>query len=312
MYLSQTIKVNLTQENADILKKPSKVFNKIKAVFVGGMTPTEQRQATVMLSVLQRLNIALRKAEFDELISISANNKLLYENNVGATASLEQGSIALSDGFDSGDIKQVNTLALTVDAEIANLRFLTHVKVNRKPKTGDSPVTIDLYGFISEFKKQPNESEQELGIRVKQAIDSAWGDKLQRDSKLALLEQEFKTQVKKLQDELNDVFPAQSETAILERRVKKDKFTSKHDYHTSRYADYYAYIPFYFMYGFDNNPVEEEGYTLDESDAWDDDTFLDDNKTDASGASFWGGDSDSSFSDGGSSCGSSCGGGCGS
>jgi hypothetical protein len=65
MYLSQTINVNLTQENADILKRPSKIFNKLKAAFSGEMTPAQQQRTEVMLSVLQRVNVGLRRCEFN-------------------------------------------------------------------------------------------------------------------------------------------------------------------------------------------------------------------------------------------------------
>jgi hypothetical protein len=313
MYLSQSINVNLTQENADILKKPSKVFNKIKALFSGGMTPTEQRQATVMLSVLQRLNIALRKAKFDQLVSISANDKLLYESNNKTDADLDEGNMALTNSFESGDITQVNSLALTVDAEIGHLRFLIRVMINRKPRSNSSPIVIDLYGFINEFKRQPHESEQALGLRVKQLIEHAWGDKQQRDAKLSLLELEFRDQVKKLQYEINMLFPAQSDTDTLQRRVRKGKFMSKHGYHTNRYEDCYAYIPFYYLYD-TSDAIGDPGFILDETTVWDDDVIYNDNdnKSDASAAGFWSGDADSSSSDGGSSCGSSCGGGCGS
>jgi hypothetical protein len=265
-----------------------------------------------MLSVLQRLNIALRTAEFDELVSISVNNKLLYENNGNDKANLAQGPLELSDSYKRGDIHRVNTLALTVDADINDLRFLIQVKINPKPKAGATPVIIELYGFISEFKKQPNESEQELSKRVEQLIDTTWGDKEKRESRLLCLEQKFTEQVQKLQHAINQLFPAQSEARPIERKMRKDPFTSKHHYHQDRYLDFYAYIPLFYLYGVGSGDITQEDYILDESVHWDADHH--DMNKDNSGDTGWaiGDGSDSPSSDGGSSCGSSCGGGCGS
>jgi len=305
MYLSQIINVNLTQENADILKQPSKVFNKIKAAFSGDMTPTEQRQSIVMLSVLQRLNIAHRKAGFDDLLSIAANDKLLFESDKVNSNNLEQANVALTYSFNSGDLTQINTLALTIDGQRSNLRFLIHVNIVRKPKNAATPVTINIYGFINEFKKLPTESELELSKRVKSLIQNKWGNKQQQTQRLSVLEQEFDHEVVKLQREIDLLFPAQSDIASKQKVLGTTTLKSKHRCHSVRYDATCAYLPIFYLEASQAEDFDQDEYVKDKLDVWDEDSSFNDNDSQNN----WSG-GDSSSSDSSANCGSSCGGGC--
>lgn len=307
MYLSQIIDINLTRENAEILKKPSKVFNKIKAAFSGDMTPTEQHQATVMLSILQRLNIAHRKAGFDDLVSIAANDKLLFESDNVNSNNLEQANVALTDSFTSGDLTQINTLALTIDGQSKNLRFLIHVNIVRKPKKSATPVSVNIYAFINEFKRLPTESEFDLTKRVKSLIQDKWGNKQQQDQKLGVLEHEFDHEVAKLQHEIDLLFPAQSDIASRQKLLATTTLKSKHRCHRDRYDDICAYLPAYYTEISQTEDFNQDEYIKDKLDVWDEDSSFYDSDSQNNWSS-----GDSSSSDSGSSCGSSCGGGCGS
>ena len=304
MYLLQKIDVNLTKENADILKKPSKVFNSIKAIFQGGLTPTQERQAGVMLSFLQRLNIALRQSKFDRLASVAVNDNIVYESN--DRDSLEESSEVLKAGFSSGEITKVNTLALTVDAVKGQLNFIIHVSLVRKPKVGVSPINIQIFGFINEFRRHDGEDESVFSSRVKNMIASKWGSKKEREARLGELEKEFTEEVNALQMKIDELFPMKSSIANLQRSVKENSFRSNCAYHNQRYDDTYLYLPLFFE-GFDDVDYEDEGYVLDWIESWDNDILHYDSTT----TSGWGEFDSSDTSSDSSGCGSSCGGGCG-
>lgn len=304
MYLLQKIDVNLTKENADILKKPSKVFNSIKAIFQGGLTPTQERQAEVMLSFLQRLNVALRQCNFDRLASVAVNDKIVYESNDGD--SFEDGREVLKSGFSSGEITKVNTLALTVDAVKGRLNYLIHVSLVRKPKVGVSPINIQIFGFINEFRRDDGEDRDMFSTRVKSMIASNWGSKKERAKRLSELEKEFTAEVSTLQVKIDELFPMKSTIADLRRSVKEKSFRSSSAYHNERYDDTYLYLPFFFE-SFDDVDYEDEGYELDRMESWDNDILY----YDSSSASGWGSFESADSSSDSSSCGSSCGGGCG-
>jgi hypothetical protein len=306
MYLSQKIHVNLTAENTAILKQPSKVFNKIKGLFSGVMTPTETQQASVMLSVLQRLNIAHRDAGFNELVSIAINDKLIFESDANDKHQLEQGNGILTDSFVSGEVTKINTLALTIDGESPHLRFLIHVNIVGKPAKNETPVTVNIFAFIKEFKKLPNESEQALAVRLKSLIKSKWGNEQQQQKNLDELESEFNLEVAKLKAQVDTLFPAQSDTSDLQKKVVKKAPKSRNQSHNSRYDDVYFYLPYFYADTAGSKVLAQDDYIQDKLPDWEADTALHDDNS-----SSWFSGSDSS-GDSGSSCGSSCGGGCGS
>lgn len=308
MYLSQVINVNLTDENSELLSRPSKVFNRIKALFSGDMTPTEQLQAEVMLSVLQRLNIALRKAEFSNLVSIIANDTVLFEQGHNGDIDLEAGNIALVDGFDSGQFNSINELRLTVDGNRDNLRYLVHVQIKRQPKASETPVKVTAYGFINEFAKLADETEEQFGKRVKQLIEQQWGNAAQRQSKLDSLEQAFSLEVAALQSEIDALFPAKSEANPHKRMMRDSPLKSRHSSHQNRYDLSGAYFIYWYEgYGQwqQDSDIDDLNMELDDVQTWD----YDSDTTVTADSSSW--TDSASFSDSGSSCGSSCGGGCG-
>ena len=134
MYFSQSINVRLVRENVDVLKRPSKVFNKLKSLLSGEMTPTELQQAYVMLSVLQRLNVALRQSGFEDLVRIRANDTVLYEDDGRTSGDLRAGPAALERGLRESTVGRIDTLELTVDGRGDGLRYLVEVRIARRPK----------------------------------------------------------------------------------------------------------------------------------------------------------------------------------
>lgn len=311
MYLSQTLNINLTAENSDILKRPSKVFNKIKSLFSGDMTPTEQDQAEVMLSVLQRLNVALRNGGFERLVSIVINDEMIYEDNPLSEKNLHEGNEAVADKLFNGNVNRIDSLSLTVDGEYDALRYLIHVFIRRKPKKGETPVRVDVYGFINEFKKRDGESEMALAERVKSLIATKWSDENTRKVNLDSLEQAFESRVAGLQAQIDNQFPAKSTQKDSKRLIRQNPFKSHYANHRARYDNTWAYCPIFFNYYSDDamgDELTDLNVEVDHSDYWDHAS----SEVVTADSSSWTDSVSFSDSSGGSSCGSSCGGGCGS
>ncbi len=319
MYLSQIVNVNLTEENADILKRPSKLFNKLKSVFSGEMTPTQRLRAEVMLSVLQRVNIALRRCEFTDLVSVIANSDLIYEDAEGRNKDLQVSEKAVIDGLHKTEIKQLDSLSLSVDGCKGGIRFLINVNIQRKAAKQSTPVKIQLFGFIEEFRQLPEESATDFSARVKQEIATKWGDESSQKQQLDKLEAVFSSHVAALQAEIDTLFPAHSELEDGKKVLRRDTMKSLHKCHHERYSDTFAYLPIWLLFMEDAHGEAyydaHEDFTYDNNQAWDDSsrfvvgadsTSWADNVSDSN---FGGGASDSG--DSGASCGGGCGGGCG-
>jgi len=308
MYLYKRIDVRLTQNYTELLGRPSKVFNKIKSLFSGEMTPTQQKQADVMLSVIQRLNIAMRRSDFSRLASICVNETLVFDCSTQNTE-LEQSNATLVEGFNSGDFKRVDHIQLVIDGEDDALQYVLKVTIERKPKHQDTPVSIAMYGFVKAFGKQNAESDEAFSQRVKAMMAEQWGSPEQIQQHLDILEGQFEQQVSALSENIKQHFPSGIELSDTEKRVREKAFASQHQSHADRYDPIYGYLPFFYLYSNDVYGEEDGAFILDNTTSdWD---------RNSTGAVL--GAVDSSWTDsidmgdGGSNagCGSSCGGSCG-
>ncbi|MFC3093975.1 hypothetical protein DRW07_10875 [Alteromonas sediminis] len=308
MYLYKRIDIRLTKNYTELLRRPSKVFNKIKSLFSGEMTPTQQKQADVMLSVIQRLNVALRRSGFTRLASISVNNVLVFDCATQETT-LEQSNATLVEGFNSGDFKQLDQIQLVIDGEDQALHYLLNVSIDRKPKHHDTPVCIAMYGFVKAFGKQNTESDNVFSQRVKALMAEQWGTEAQIQQQLDALENQFEQLVTRLSDQIAEHFPSGIEVSDTQKRKRNREMSSQHQSHKDRYDAVYSYLPLFYLYTEGVYAEGEDPFVLDSASSnWDRNTNVtvgtaDDNSwADAI-----------EVSDGGSSagCGSGCGGGCG-
>ena len=312
MYLSQTLNVNLTEENAAILKRPSKIFNKIRAVLSGSMTPTQVKQADVMLSVVQRLNVAFRKSGFSNLIAISVNGQCLYDAAHSESNNLEQSNTSLIEGLEGGNISKMNSLSITVDGEDDILRYLIHVNIVRRPKKDRTPVQVTVFGFLKAFKRQSLENDDAFSIRIKAVLSKQWGDNL--SSKLAQIEADFTAAVGKIQQQINLLFPEKSSLEENKNMKRKSALLFKNKAVQSRYDDSVSYLPVWYLHFEDCDEQHLDGIAFeeDQSGEW----VLDSPEFDGTDKSSWTDAislGDAASIDSGSSCsgGASCGGGCG-
>ena len=312
MYLSQRLHVQLTDENAAILTRPSKIFNKIGALLSGKMTPTEIKQAEVMLSVIQRLNIAFRKAGYTNLVSISVNGQSLYDDKQNSDNDLELSNTHLTTGLESGDFRKINYLSISVEGEDAVLRYLIHVNIARRPKKDRTPVQITVFGFLKEFKQHALETDDQFSIRIKATLAKHWGEDL--PAKLAAIEADFNTAVDSIQRQIDALFPSKSSLDDSKYMLRITPLSFGNKAIQSRYDDFISYLPLFYLHfeQQDNQDATPVDFELDESGDW----ALDSADFDSSDKSSWT-DSislgDSGFSDPGSTCsgGAGCGGGCG-
>ncbi len=310
MYLSQQINVDLTRADLDVLKRPSRVFNKLKSLFSGEMTPTEHRQAEVMLSVLQRVNVALRQIGFDNLVSISANDSVVYEDTRDTVDDLEKGHDAIVRGLSDFEVKRINSLELTVDGEKQRLRYLVHIRILRRPRAGISPVRIKVLGFLREFEQRPGESDDAFATRFNEQIQQQWVDAGVRQRKLDALAETFDAQILELRKELNSMFPARSDAEDRRKVFRSRPIQSRQIAADDRFAGIYGYLPLWYASFADEAAAGDldDDVMFDENDSWE----MEDTKNDSwsAGAAF--GDGDGADGGDGGGCGSGCGGGCGS
>lgn len=329
MLKQQTMEVNLSAKNTAILKRPSKLFNSIKSTFSGEMTPTQVAQANVMLSVLQRLNITLKKSDISNLVIIKMNEDIVYsDENSDFSNDIDAGVTKISERLSELKCNRLNSIELLAEGVIGSIKFIVHVSVLRKPQKGDRPIKIKVTGLLAELSKKNGESEDHLAARVKQYVQtkcSTLADVKSEDTNATMVFSDF---VAKLAVDIERYFPA---------GLDKNKLLSFRGSQSNKYSrvysngglDDYHFFDHAFLYllfsdsaladslGEDQavGLADELGWegpdNLSENEASDIDSYsnqMDTSLDDEITSSWWSSMvDDSSASDSGSSC-SSCGG----
>jgi len=320
--MNRRIKVNLTKENEGKLEKPSKIFNKIKATFSGGMTPAETDRAEVMLSVLQRVNKSLRTANICNLVSLAVNDQLVYQDKIGVEDDLKEGISSFIRDKNASNITVFKGLEQVVAHTSNEILFVYDINVIQKPKKGEPPVTITVSGFPSQFKLKERESiadfESRITSFVKENLNSDQSIKLFNEKYLST----FDAEVDRYTMALEQLFPAGCSSERYKVRL-----LSKGDQRklTKRIGGSFGASMLFMHYwlnaktvsSFDDDLFETSLFDIDLFDSFDEfDCF--DNVQDSGSQSSWTDSLSEFFSDssydggsGGSSCSSSCGGSCG-
>jgi hypothetical protein len=251
------------------------------------------------------------------LTGVVANNQTIYESGDHQVSDLKAGEDIVLENLQTTDIKHLDSLSLSVDGSKSGLTFLIHVNILRRAVKQNTPVKIQVFGFIEEFKQLSGEPADIFSERVKKLIAENWGDESSQQQKLDQLESLFLAETNTLKHHLDELFPAFSELEDSQKMIRRNPMKSRYNSHCKRYDDSFAYLPIWMLYmdGAHGEAYydENDDVVLDNEQPWDDSarygaagdgaTWVDD----MSNSSF----GDSGASDGGASCSGGCGGGCG-
>ncbi len=333
MYFTQIIDVNLTPENTQALTQPSKIFNKMKAIVVGGMTPAESKRAEVMLSVLQRINRAFRACHIENMRRLSINGEHIYIDHEGRDKDFQVGVESFINAHQNEEFKNIRHLELIAESTIKELYFVFDIQVLKTPKPGRPPVTINVLGFLSRFCLDAGESEDALSARVAQHMRRHLKTKTKMNRFVKSHETFFKQTVDKVSEQINSYFPGGISSYDPTRNVtNKNKSKSRGSDFYSHHQSNVLYLDMWMDHvenctdvspdvfvsdnGIQYNEVciaDTQNNSQDNSDTGSDNSWVRDVLTSGDSGSGHSSASCSSSASCGSSCGSSCGGGgCGS
>lgn len=230
MYLTQSITINLVDENETKLKQPSKFLNKLGSTLMGGMTPAEQGSAAVMVSVLDRICESLKMAGVQDLHRLRVNETIVYDDSHGSSQNDLDEAIVISESISRGEFKSIDSLRMVLgwSNESSSLTYLIHVELYRFPPAGKQPVAVHVVGLLKEFEAREGETNDALLTRMR---DYANTNITQDQDKLKqfdqLIQNTFCEFVIELQTQLNYVFPAGASLSDITKQVKPKNAPSK-------------------------------------------------------------------------------------
>lgn len=312
MYLNRKIEIDLTVENQLKLEKPSKAFNKIKAIFSGDMTPTEANRAEVMLSVLQRMNKSLRAAQITKLVTLTVNKQIIYQHKDGENKDLKEGILRFVQNKKEQKISVFKHLRQTVKHIRNDILFVYDIEIIKKPKKGEAPVTVLVSGFPCEFTLSKNEQPDNLEERITNFLKSncSTSEQVRAFNKKYL--DLFDKEVDRVIVEFKKLFPAGcSSTNYKVRLLSRDDKQKLNQRHDSYFASNVLFMD-YWLSSESVTKFSDGGECVDLFETGACENF--DGSLSANSETSWLDSMSSSINEsnfGDSSCGGGCGGGCG-
>lgn len=143
------------------------------SLLTGGLTPTERLQTEVMLSILQSVNVKLRSINVENLIRLSADTTDIYIDKQGNQRDLSQAIQEFAKQMQGDAAKLYKEFLLVLAHENDGLKYLVEISIRRRIKPGESPVHVTVSAVINEFKRENNETDEQLQARLKKVISKS-------------------------------------------------------------------------------------------------------------------------------------------
>lgn len=160
MYLHGTLTIDPAQLTEIHHVKPTKGFARIAHLLTGGLVKTkEERETFCAITILQQVNIVMRAAGIDNIVRLSKDHLVLYEDLEGKEGDLKEAIDAFASKVSSEDVKLFNTLDLVLEQTTKDLTILIDIRINRSHEIGEHPIVITVNGLPNDLSAQDGEGK---------------------------------------------------------------------------------------------------------------------------------------------------------
>ncbi len=218
MYFSGQIAVDPSDITDIVRNQPTKGFLRFaRAISHRVEGRTAERESFAAVSILQRVNMALRAVGVTNILHLSCDDAIIYDDREGADNDFKDALIAFGR-HSAGDKKhdfEVLTLALEHIGDL--LKCLVEVEILRTHEVGVPPIEIRVNGVFSEFEGKDGELTDETAARFDELMpDQEWYNAVQHEGEKEFC-QFLDTLEEAFQDHLSaDRLTREHQTKVLE------------------------------------------------------------------------------------------------
>lgn len=245
MYFHQFIDVNLTAENSKLLKRPSKIFNKLKSAISGNMTPTEARRAEVMIGILQRLNTAFRQVGIKDIDFIKVNTNIAYEDHSDDDQNFDRAIESVCFQLEQGEHKSLDEIEIIAEHSEEDIKYILSIDVNRKPANGNSPIRIQILGLNRNLHRSKDESAASFQTRVENLARQHFKNETVLEDAVSNLETQFSNKTELLNSAIGNLFPNGTKKYGVITKLSSPHLVEVTHQKDSKFYLELAYIPVY-------------------------------------------------------------------
>lgn len=174
MLLTSKISLQPKKEVLIERKPPTKMFAKLLHSLTAGLSSVQEKHQTfTAISILQELNIALRRANIVNIVRLAKDGNDFYYDAHGKDNDLAEAMKDFKVNTDGFAATLFNDLELVLEHDDNQLRYLIEIDVKRVHKLNEKPININISAVAKSLEAKSGETPDELAKR----IEGLFGDK---------------------------------------------------------------------------------------------------------------------------------------
>lgn len=167
MYLSGVLEIDPAQETEIKKVKPTSLFGKVLDFVSFGLAGSKQETETfTAVSILEQINAGLNAIGVNNIIRLAIDNYDFYYDDKGREADLTEALSHFKKKIDPIESELFGTIFMVFEHDQENLKILIEVRITRKHKVGEYPISIICNAVVKDFKAKETASEDFIKERM--------------------------------------------------------------------------------------------------------------------------------------------------
>lgn len=186
MYFSGKLAVDPTALTEIVKMRPTKGFFKLAKELSQGLNDrTAERETFAAVTILQRLNMAMRAVGVTNIIHLSIihlskDGVLVYEDREGVDNDFKQAIFAFGQQSDGDQRREFEVLTLALEDSGKLLDYLIEIEISSLHRVGDFPIQLTINGVLRAFVAENGELSEATQHRLAELMkDQKWHDDVQ-------------------------------------------------------------------------------------------------------------------------------------
>ncbi len=159
MYLYGMLTIDPSQLTHLDRVKPTKGFARLAHLLTGGLVNTkEERETFCAVTILQQINRVMRSLKIDNLVRLSTDETVFYEDKHGVEGDLKQAFNEFGHTVSADNRHSFQRLELVLEHHTRDLGYLIDVRILRTHRVGEHPIQISINGMPKILGGEPGGS----------------------------------------------------------------------------------------------------------------------------------------------------------
>ena len=158
MYFTGKLAVDPNDLTEFVNLPPTRGFLRLARQLSQGLNDrTAERETFAAVSILQRLNLAMRAVGVTNIVHLSKDGVLVYEDREGVDNDFKQAIIAFGQQSHGSQRREFEVLTLALEDTGELLDYLIEIEITSLHRVGEFPIQLNINGVLRAFQAKDGE-----------------------------------------------------------------------------------------------------------------------------------------------------------